>query len=383
MQYTDKQNTMKTNLFLKRLIFSALTGVSLTAASLLILSGCDLFTSKRAFPDAYYDSNFIEAIGFDQYIGDQPYVPPVPPAGEVSGSWDAAYRGVDWDGYNYITFVDTTDTAADFSAVPAGLDPTAPVYRLSLVNLISPNHFEAGIPGSWSGTGGRVNDFTTRLTGPGSLDLDVGVGQYVQYDEAAALDTAANYRWFFRLLRATGTPNVSGLGALTSDGWVSSTYTAVSPDFSLRLEPPAETFFSAWIDDLQLIKQGGIALRLRLRAADTSPSLEGGVYSFSIWVHSDPDSDPVGVAGLYPLNQFTMTLVSPDPENSAIKLAAVPVDYQPASGWRKLTATLASHALQFPTGNLPVLDLVIDLSASRSGSVLLAAPELRFHPDGL
>ena len=141
----------------------------LTLAALLFAASCDLFTYKRPFPDAYYENNFIANIDFDENVcADGPATVWVNPAAippdaiypdldgkpvPVTGRWDLAYRYDEgWEGFNYITVLDTAQTASAYGGA-TGLVPNAPVYRVEVANLVQGGNFELNAGARFSGTG--------------------------------------------------------------------------------------------------------------------------------------------------------------------------------------------------------------------------------------
>lgn len=156
-----------------------------------LLSSCDYLSYNNPFPDSYYSTNFISALGFNEFSGTDTTVPPPDPeAGEtvyVTASWDYGYRYIDWDGFEYMTFTAVTTPgqetagAAVYGTLPAGLASDAPVYRLELVNLITDGAFETGSSGSWSGTGSYSYDSFSRVSGSGSMKVSAESGQSVFY----------------------------------------------------------------------------------------------------------------------------------------------------------------------------------------------------------
>jgi hypothetical protein len=359
---------------------------------LVAFSACDLFTYKRPFPDAYYSANFIENIGFDKFIGD---VVPVPMSGvaPLSGSWDFAYRYLNWDSNAYMTVTPSGSTAASVETVPSGLSATAPVYMLEVVNLINGGDFEnnadgfSGYNGTWGGTGSNSRNLTTPLYATASMTLSTALNQLITFAPAlspgfSVLSSTYTYKAFFRYVSPdtyqakvdsafVSFDDASGSAVATFGG------SGSAPVFSFF--PESNTSFSNLrVDNFRLTRSGGMSLRLLLTIAETTPALESGVYSFSVWVHSDPagfsDRSP------YLLDSFMVTMRAVFPAS----LSASSAIYSPSAGWQKLTATLAPGALMFDsTDTSSVLELVVDCNNAKPGRVLLAQPELRFYPDGL
>lgn len=363
-----------------------ITFLAIALSCVLFLSGCDLFTYKRPFPDAYYDNNFIAAIGFDQFAGDVAIVP----SSATIGQWDFAYRyepGWGTSPYNYMTLVDTGSIASGIEAVPAGLSGTAPVYRLNVVNLFSAGDFEADTNGVWgtTGTASATRSLFSPLFGTYSMLMTAGPGEIITYTPTAVAGSPFNtnytYKTFFRYSSTDAILSYADSTAITFDPSSSSAVAS----FEGTLSVPVFTFKPAQnsslgdlkVDNFRLTKSGGMSLRLLLSITDTVPALESGVYSFSVWVHTDSVASTT--VSPYQLDSFFIKM---RPVNTSL-LQSTSSWYVPAAGWQKLTATLAPGALSFTDALLPVMELVLDCNFSKPGQVLLAQPTLIFHPDGL
>jgi hypothetical protein len=374
--------------------------VLLALVSALLVSGCNLFSSKQLYDDVYYTANFISGIPFSRFVGADSGADPAHP---VSGQWDLAYRYQDWDGYNYITLSDSGKLAGDYAAAD-GLDATAPVYRLEVVNLIDGGNFESSVE-NWTTTGTATAvqwTTTTPLFGTGCAKVDLETNAAETYLSTAhagfsGFSATAAYNIFFRYTSATDTakiifdeaisenPTKSITLAATGEGvqrdaWytLNSGYTH-APEIAICPINSSSTLYNFYVDNFRVGRSGNMELRLYLKIADTTPALETGTYSFSVWAYSDPLATTV--QNPYPVDAFVVKMVSCA---GTVSLSTTSANYAAAAGWQKLTATLDPGALQFTEGTLdPVLGLVLDFNQSRPGSVLLAQPELRFYPDGL
>ena len=365
-----------------------------------IAAGCEYFEYSDPFPDSYYTDNFIRDVGFDLFAGYETALPaPDPETGaavHVTGSWDFAYRYTDWDQFDYMRFDRATPTAvaSDYSSVPEGLAADAPVYRLEVVNLVSGGHFESGVTGTWSGSGTAVHDSFSRITGTGSMRLDAQSAQDILFTPATLTGfssrAAVAYAVFFRFIQTdpfvvnTGSDDLaldpdsiprlaSGLFSPAADGG--------NVQFQFEPESIGLSFSALYVDDFTMAKSGGMALRLRLRPSETTYRLEPGTWEFRVWVHTDPSADADGSSGPYPLDSLSVNM-GPVGEST---LAADSNVYTAAesTGWTRVSAVLSSQALQYPRdygeADEPVLDLIISFEDVNPGSILLAAPELRFR----
>jgi hypothetical protein len=365
-------------------------------AVFLLFSSCALFDSGDIFPAEYYTTNFISAIGFDQFVGNTPGAPADP----LTAEWDMAYRYDSWDNYNYMTLVDTTQTASFYGSVPTGLAGTAPVYQLNLVNLIDAGDFEADDGGTWNPTGSATPTYpavSATISGLVSMQIRLETASKMvftpAYVPALTIINGKNYNMFFKYKASS-----SFLASSINGSYVDFNNAVLPNEMNLVIsgdsgsvtcifEPPNTDAYDGTIvvDDFRLTQQSsGNYLRLLLLPEETSLQMLNGDYSFSVWVHSDPDS--YENQSPYHLDSFKLTMKSTTGSNQH-SLVPKPYIYtnSGSTGWVKLTAYTSSNALQIDPDRLPtdpVLELVIDCTASRPGTVLLAQPELRFHPDG-
>jgi hypothetical protein len=384
----------------RQMILRKLTKIAVLFVFAGITAGCEIFEYSDPFPDSYYSDNFIQDVGFDLFSGYDTALPaPDPETGAqvpVTGSWDFAYRYTDWDQFNYMRFdrANPTAVASDFSSVPEGLAADAPVYRLEVVNLVSGGHFEFGQTGTWAGSGTAVHDSYYRITGTGSMRLDAESARDILFTPATLAGfssrAAVAYAVFFRF--SSGDPFVVNAGsddlALDPDSEPGLASGLFSPEadgdtvrFQFEPESVGLSFSALYVDDFTMAKSGGMALRLRLRPSETTHRLEPGTWEFRVWVHADPSADADGSAGPYPLDSLSVNM-GPVGEST---LAADSNIYSAAesTGWTRVSAILSSQALQYPRdygeADEPVLDLIISCEDVNPGSILLAAPELRFR----
>lgn len=371
------------------------TRVAVLAAAVVCFAGCSLFQSKQLYDDVYYTANFIEGIQFDRFVGADNAVP----ATAVTGQWDLAYRYLDWDGYDYITLTNSGNTAADFGAGD-GLTATAPVYRLEVVNLLDGGNFEAGAE-TWSPPGAGIGIASQQtapvpLFGTGCAHVNLTALQSITYYSTqhagfSGFTPAATYNVFFRYFSKTETASVlvNGVSAMTlgptGDGvkgyakYTLNNAAASAPEFTFKPIDDTSILSELYVDNFRVGRSGNMELRLYLAIADTTPALESGTYSFSVWAYTDPLATTVQTP--YPADAFVVKMAAC---SGTTNLSTTSVTYAAAAGWQKLTATLKPGALAFAWNTLdPVLSLVLDFNQTRPGSVLLAQPELRFYPDGI
>lgn len=378
-------------------VHARLTGlIFLALGAALVLSGCSLFESKQLYGDDYYTANFIAGMPFSSFVGDGAMADPTV---QATGQWDLSYRYLDWDGYNYITVKDSGKLVSDFEEAD-GLDSSASVYRLEVVNLLDGGNFETSAE-NWTLTGTTATaaqwTSTTPLFGAGCARLDVpahGNALFLTTSHAGFTGFKAtdSYNLFFRYTSKTDkaaitidntanilTLNPTGEGVKGYAKYTLNNGYARAPEIAFSPIDDTSILSEFYVDNFRVGRSGNMELRLYLTIAETTPSLESGTYSFSVWVYSDPLATTVQTP--YPIDAFVVKMVSCA---GTVNLSTTSVTYAAASGWQKLTATLEPGALAFTEGTLdPVLGLVLDFNQSRPGSVLLAQPELRFYPDGL
>jgi len=371
---------------------------SVLTATTIFLPGCDLFAYKRPFPDAYYENNFIEGIGFDVFEGDNATIP-VTDVEPVTGMWDFAYRYNDWDGYAYMKRT-LAGVASDYPSVPSGLSATAPVYRLELVNLINGGDFEGGTPfADWSTDGVSVLSVFPNEAAGGinnkSLKLNlVNNAQFFKYEyvhPVYVLETGINYQIDFKWKNIASSIRADNIfmndpAALLSINTDALTASLSFPALSTNFLNLGSTSFGldVAIDDITIKKNILAQLRLLLKISDTNPPLESLLYRFSFWVYEDPS------VGAYTSPYHLDTLkadMQPVLDNSTLSKISVPEKYEYSSsstGWKKMTVEVNNGNLQFIGADpaKPVLELIIDLDNSLPGQVLIAQPELRCYPDG-
>lgn len=372
-----------------------------------LITGCDWFTSKQVFSDAYYDNNFIAAIGFDQFEGANTVIP-ASGALSTSGRWDFAYRYQDWDGYPYMTLApastangDPGTTASAFGSVPSGLSADAPVYRLSLANLIEGGDFEGTTPmAGW--TKDNITSPVSFLDVPSGTSIDhvlqmslSNANHFVEYTIPTTpyvFQTSKGYELAFRWDDATeiNADKIKTNGSSTTfdsnDNTASSLFTA-DADAVNTLQFKTDKTLSLSIDDITVKRDTSISsaqLRLLLTAKETTPSLESLLYRFSFWVCEDPQigaiASPYALdtlkAEMLPVDGYSTVTTEPSPDNYTYSSDTA------SHGWQKMTVSVTNGNLQFTDKILPVLELVINLDLATPGQILIAQPELSCYPDG-
>lgn len=382
--------------------------VSVLAITTILITGCDLFASKQTFSDAYYDNNFIAAIGFDQFEGANTAIPAAE-ALPVTGRWDFAYRYQTWDGFPYMTLTpasvasgDPGTTASAFGTVPAGLAADAPVYRLTLANLIEGGDFEGATPeAGW--TKDNITSPVSFLDVPSGTSIDHWLqmslsnpSHFVEYAIPATIHTfqaSKGYQLAFRW-DATDAINAINADKITTNGssttFNSNDYTASSlftADAVNTLRFATDKTLSLSIDDITVKRDTSISsaqLRLLLTVKETEPSLESLMYRFTFWVCEDPQISAIASpyaldtlkAEMLPVSGYSTVTTEPSPDNY------VYTNDTASYGWKKMTVSVTNGNLQFTTKTLPVLELVINLDLATPGQILIAQPELRCYPDG-
>ncbi len=383
-------------------VFRVASALVACGAGAVFFSACSLFQTGRIFNDAYYDDNFIANIGFDQFVGDETTVP----SSAATGKWDFEYRyetGWETNGsYPYITLVDTGNTASTYGSGD-GLSSSAEVYRLELVNLVSNGDFETSA-GTWLGFNSSTAIYSPAGINGKSVALDLQVGtptseSYVTYAiDDSQLNLGLSYDLNFKWKASSGSIapvttnstlfskiNSTALSFFPADatsliGQGGSNFIAASAGSNImvfRIPTP----WSGMIDDVTVKKTGSnMNLRLLLTRQDTEPDLEDFLYIFSVWVC--PDGSVGTNTSPYNLNYLGI-----DMRNTSSSTLSKSVDstysYSSSSGWKKISVRVDNGNLQIASSATgAVLELVLNLSSSLPGRVLIAQPELRAYPDG-
>lgn len=389
-------------------LFYTLSFAAIIAVPLMFFSSCDFFAYKRIFPDAYYENNFIEKIGFDLAIASDAALPAADLIlGEIipaSASWDFAWRYE--NGYPsgttpfpYMTLTPVTELAGDFGATSEGLSATAPVFRLEVKNLISDGDFEGVEPlGNWTRnldpTAFALLSSSDNING-NSLQIDISkTGDFATYSIdmlPGAAVVSVGYDLFFKWgaetppSEATAIAYVNDSNSRVNFSSKKSELVRFNSIASNILSFKYKSGFSFIIDDLSLKRTlNKPKLRLRLSPGDTEPALMNMLYRFSVWVCADPEASTE--KSPYHLTSFALNIEQLQTnEINSMTIGAGMYTYNAGfSGWRKITAWVSDGGNpQFSEESLtPVLELVLSLADSLPGQVLLAQPELRAYPDG-
>jgi hypothetical protein len=371
------------------------TRLALTVAlAASLVASCSIFEANDPFGPEYYSSNFIADIGFDDYEGAVNPAPAILP----HGIWDAAYRHESgWDGYSYLTLEPVGTQAEDYTPVPEGLDPVAPVYRLTLVNLLRDGSFEADAGGTWSAPASRYTGEDV-LTGVGSLRIPAG-DEHITFnlDFRSGFSASTGLTYILRMRYPSSSfaadfaiSETNGLSSFSPDseaGRITINFgpsVAGSPLSGTIRPAGSQPYNPIILDDATLSMKNKAIIRLPLTRADTVPVLENGVYRFRVWVRPDPAANVVGYsAGApapYPLDTFFVSMRA----SEGVTLASddETYTYSGESTWTAVSSSLSEAALQINnslvTSEDVVITLEINLENASPGSILISAPELRF-----
>ncbi|MCD1655637.1 hypothetical protein K7J14_13135 [Treponema zuelzerae] len=396
-------------------ISACLSAFCAVSASLFLFSSCDLFTYKRSFSDEYYgEANFIESIGFDAMV---PVTDPVAdPEDPVTGQWDFAWRyATDWAGgnpYPYMTLTPVADAnyktagASGYgSALPDGLSANAPVYRLELANLVTGGDFEGTTddtypPAGWvttiSVTSFRTFEGSGNIHGRSLSIYSGNTGETAIWNLSLAdgiVDPTASYDLFFAWIKNEPISDASksffinetpiGLTAnVETYGTEKVNFSAADPNqFTIQNN---SGLISMVIDDFRIRRSlQQPRLRLLLAPNQTNPPLMNMLYRFSVWIREDPLVDAIPAP--YHLDTLRVTFKQlQTTQQDTLVVQDGKYLYSSGSGWRKIVAWVSSEGNPQFTEEYPdeVLELILDLTDSSPGRVLLAQPELRAYADG-
>lgn len=383
-------------------ISACLSAFCAVSASLFLFSSCDLFTYKRSFSDEYYgEANFIQSIGFDAIV---PVTAPVAdPEDPVTGQWDFAWRyATDWAGgkpYPYMTLTpvadpnyDTAGASGYGSTLPDGLSADAPVYRLELANLVTGGDFEGSDPlANWTWNIADSAFYTFEGSGSihgYSLSIEMlKVGDKAVWTIVLPDNASSAYELYFNWTGDNPVTDVSSaikvnnssIGLTASNERISFTSMVAN---TLVFENKGQ--LSLIVDDFRIKRVlNKPQLRLLLAPNQTNPPLMNMLYRFSVWMREDPLVDAIPAP--YHLDELDITFKQlQTEEENTMTVQAGEYQYFAGSGWRKIVAWVSSEGNPQFTEEYPdeVLELILDLTDSSPGRVLLAQPELRAYADG-
>lgn len=370
-------------------------------ALVFMVFSCDLFTYKRIFPDAYYDTNFIEHIDFDTFVkkSDEPNSDASDARTAPIGMWDFAYRyELGWDNsFEYMSLeraekpVDSGSKAiaSDFSGGASGLSPSAPVYRLEMKNLIKDGDFESTDMSAWGFQGTSSGQILENQINGKSASISLGSNSLTSYTITPldGFNFKAGVNYELKIKYDSAPPPSHSIRVNENASPISFTLNPASTEF-IGVEGGQENKINfqvtdpltITIDDITIKKKGGQKLRLLLAPQSTEPELIDLLYIFSFWVHPDPSvkshTSPYMLDFLEPqmLENVGVSSISTEVSSS----------FNPSiEGWQKISVQVKNGNLMFTAGTtVPVLELVIDLDKALPGRILLAQPELRAYPDG-
>jgi hypothetical protein len=391
----------------------ALLCASLCAAALL--SSCDVIKSWFVDEFADYrdsDTNFIAAEGLDkQDLTTAGY--------ETPAVWTWAWRNDDHaddtSGYTYMTLVSNGTAGSGYS----GLASTAPVYRLTLRNLVADGDFENGVPSAWgtigSGATAAIDTSATMIHASGQSCLVTTVsdgGVSFALSTLRDFDGSTNYGYTWTFYNK----NASYYYLQTTSGGTFLSYKDATVDLvnetalsSPRIllnagESSAQILLfgrsgtpgSFEADDVRVVRsdiKDHSCVRLLLRPSDTSPTLTRGYFDFTVWVRKPsgyyfPSDDAAAAPSAndytYAASKVTLWMGSPSGSDGSCSVTASVA----SSGWTQISLRQNANgnfADLDPTSADPQVELQIypfDMESPEPGAVEIAQPELHFYLDG-
>jgi len=393
----------------------------------MLVSTC---TMPVSFTDAYRDSTA-------NFIASHAIAGPSATASaggdtelDLPASWDWAWRGRTGTGnpFAYMTLSDEGPVGTDVVSGAFTLASTETAWRLDLVNLAGNPYFEGDAVGS-TPSGWEVQDTlipgtplaqvvaaTTSSHGR-ALKLESHAADWAGFNPNTTgfiLDNPSSYRTNTYLLNAAST--LASIKYIQRDPAIVSTFedakTSIESDsknsFDTFAVETANTRFmfattsisqTADLDDLRIVRfdiKDDSRLRLLLRPEDTTPGLVAGKYEFSLWIRRPADSlfyDDAARknSASYPAPFATRRLTLAIRQIGFLEDRTAPILFQKTfdvpDGWTRV-------ALRMDGGNLdrfdeasaaPVLELSVypfNPQDVETGSVIIAAPALRFFIDG-
>jgi hypothetical protein len=388
--------------------FTGLVGLALCTLALTTCNWVDPF-------DGYYDStvNFIEASGLSETTIDRTTAGYQNPA-----AWTWAWRGADdaddATGFDYMTLVDTgTIGAAEASG---GLLEGSPIYRLTLVNLVSDGDFEAD---DAAPTGYNIDPAVWHTDADSVLIEDVGSingysakiatepNEYVHFALSTFKDSSGASAHDYRLIANSANDNdacyyqVGTFGVPVSESTGLPSLNAGAFNLILQgirgidnraLIVGSGSLGEITVDDLRAHRNDISArLRLLLRRGDTNPRLANGYYEFTIWARKPaglffanqsgaqaPDADDAYAAEFVSLYMTNLT----GKQGSDQEIYSIPDD----TAWHRFVLRQEAN---FDGLEIKSAEALVELAIApfsdanpEPGSVEIAQPELHFYLNG-
>ena len=398
----------------------AIIAISASFSCLAALSSCDWISSL--FPESFgpeYDDTSIN------YIASFPLE--APPAASDQGSvvaldapgrWDWAWRGRTGNSFQYMTLSPAGTVGAAQTAASYTLAADEKVWRLELVNLAGDPYLEGAQHAAWTGGGGTVSSLAPTPVSHGRfIRLDSPPTAWSGFNPNVAgfmLDDPASMPTARYVLKAFSTDASvryiigDASGAVSFDDAPTSALSASRHAFDVFSVESADTRFMTGTSgatqtfDLDVLRftrldlEENARLRLRLRPSDAAPTLVAGKYEFSVWARwpdgalpydSASRSQAANYQAPFASKRITLRVMQTEFLVERETPVVFQESYELSGDWTRL-------ALRMDGGNLDrfdestaeaVVELAVfpyDRQGMDCGSVLIAAPSLRFFKDG-
>jgi len=336
---------------------------------------------------------------------------------DLSAVWDWSWREKTGTTFEYMTLTNSGTVGTDVTSGAFTLDATETSWRLELANLAGDPYFEDSIPAGWI------------ANAPATMALKSSTFYHGQYLELVSNNNYwvgfnPNFPGFILDAPASNRSNIYRLAAYSTKAdikYLIEDYNALAnfddtikynisnneiilktfsvPELDTRaMFAVTQNVQTVEIDDLRVVRSdiaNMLSLRLRLKPADTEIDLAPGLYEFSVWVKVPTDALSYADSA-----RATDTRAPFSAEKVRLELRQVGFSeeerttplffsesFPTSSTWTRLALRMDGNLDRFERSSK---DVVIELAiypfdvvgTISPGSVLIAAPSLRFFKDG-
>jgi len=338
---------------------------------------------------------------------------------DLSAVWDWSWREKTGTTFEYMTLTSAGTVGTTVTSGAFKLEATDSVWRLELVNLAGDPYFEEGsIPAGWVAPAPATMSLKTASNYHGTyLELKSNSNSWAGFDPNTIgfiLDDPGSHRSnTYRLAAYSTQPDIKYL----IDDYNIATFDNTIKFNTLNNEMILDTFDvpdsntrtmfavpdiaqTVEIDDLRICRNdisNTLALRIRLKPSDTEIDLAPGLYEFSVWVKVPSDALSFTDDSRQDSSFFKTPFAA---DNVRLELRQVGFSeierttplyfsesFATSTDWTRLALRMDGNLDRFErSSEYAVIELAIypfDVPGTISpGSVLIAAPSLRFFKDG-
>lgn len=326
------------------------------------------------------------------------------------GNYYAEYEGVNLIESQSFSSADWTvsdPVYLDFSSIAAEADAgtfppgAADVHRLEVLNLVANGDFEGALAGSWTNTGGIMNTSGVSPIYGDSLYFDLSSDQRIDYNLTHLIDGFIdNGLYFIRFSFKADSDSLFEYNdgssfllrrIITKDEGVRTFPVGNESNFSITAQPTAPAFSIGTVRVEDGFIQDGYMDNLRITRKDTSDSL---LLSLSLPYADPAEARPDLISGNYTLSLFVkseipdqLTPLSPNrfpSESITLKMNNAYAVHNVTSDWTRVSVQgfFQIDPPADPASTVITLSVTpMNINYVDVGSLLIAAPELRFSPD--